>query len=245
MFEKRCAIFSREGVKKRISFHGRVQSTQTKMSLALSCITATAYTISIVGAQGRLGRELVAQSLQRGWNVEGIVRRPLDPILQPVKKGWLTPDVNERSEPISSPRLTLTSELDASEADGVVFCMSARPFAPRSEMSNQTNVVRAILKTCSHDTRICLVSAYGAGDSLNGSNAGIQFMHSVYLREAYAAKEEQEILVSRCNSSLILRPRVLSFSEIPLNPVAVPRFRLASNILDWCETFVPNPNATH
>ena len=210
------------------------------MALAIQCLAATAYTISIVGAHGRLGRELVAQSLQRGWNVEGIVRRPLDPILEPVKKGWLTPDVNEILEPVSSPCLTVTSELDASGANGVVFCMSARPFAPRIEMIKQTDVVRAILKTCSNDTRICLVSAHGAGDSLKGSNAGIRFMHSVYLREAYAAKEEQEILVSQYNASLILRPRVLSFSEIPLNPIAVPRFRLARNILDWCETFVPN-----
>ena len=60
-------------------------------------------------------------------------------------------------------------------------------------------------------------------------------MHAVYLREAYAAKEEQEALVTRRNlTSLILRPRVLSFTQIPLNGICVPRFDLSRRILDWC-----------
>lgn len=79
------------------------------------------------------------------------------------------------------------------------------------------------------------------GSHLNGiivvdlHDAGIRLMHSFYLREVYASKEEQERIVhSRNLTSLILRPRVLSFSNIPLNPDSVPRSGLATRILNWC-----------
>lgn len=205
--------------------------------IVTTCVSI-AYTISIVGAQGRLGRELVAQSLQRGWNVEAVVRRPLDPVLHPVRTGWLSQDGDsDAAVPLSSENLTLTDETSAPDGvDAIVFCMSAEPFATREALRVQTEVVRRMLWTCANDdARVCLVSAYGAGDSLNGSNVGIQFMHAVYLREAYAAKEEQEALVTRRNlTSLILRPRVLSFTQIPFNGICVPRFDLSRRILDWC-----------
>lgn len=216
----------------------------------LTSFASAAYTISIVGAQGRLGRELVSQSLQRGWEVEGIVRRPLDPIRKPVRKGWLHQEESDEESPhITSPRLRVSSDtLRCTSSDAIVFCMSATPFASRAEMRVQTQVVEDVLDACSKGPRVCLVSAYGAGDSLQGSNVGIQFMHSVYLREAYAAKEEQERLVRERvgkNSSLILRPRVLSFTRVPLNPGAVPRHELATRILDWCAECVPQKKVTN
>ena len=53
----------------------------------IACLAG--YTISIAGAQGRLGRELVAQSIERGWDVQGVVRRPDDGVPAPVRTGWL------------------------------------------------------------------------------------------------------------------------------------------------------------
>lgn len=192
-----------------------------------------AYTITIAGAHGRLGRELVAQSLERGWDVTGVVRRPNDPVRHPVRRGWLTAD-EEYSVPITSENLTLTTDTRC-DTDALVLCMSAEPFATRKATVVQDEVVRRLCQTCSDDAKICLVSAYGAGDSLNGSNMGIQFMHSFYLKEAYASKEAQEDIVRRRNvSSLILRPRVLSFAQIPLNQDSVPRWELATRILNWC-----------
>lgn len=196
---------------------------------------AVAYTLAVVGAQGRLGRELVLQSLARGWVVEGIVRRPSDPIPTPTRNGWLSEGPTDDAACVASPNLTLVTDVSAAlDVDGIVFCVGAEPFASRETASLQTDAVRRLLARCSDDTRVCLVSAHGAAESLNASNLGIKFMHSVYLREAYAAKEEQERLVAQRNlSSLILRPRVLSFSRIPLNRVATPRSELAARILDW------------
>ena len=201
------------------------------LPLALS---ALAYTVTIVGAQGRLGRELAVQSLQRGWDVRGVVRRPHDPLLLPSRRGWLTEDRELDGVPLLSDRLTLTRNTSC-PTDAVVFAMSARPFASEAEMRVQTEVVRRMCRTPCR--KICLVSAHGAGDSLPGSNVGIQIMHDFYLKEGYAAKEEQEDLVSRVDGAetLILRPRVLSFQKIPLNPWAVVRSELAAQILDWLE----------
>ena len=192
-----------------------------------------AYTITIAGAHGRLGRELVAQSLERGWDVTGVVRRPNDPVLHPVRRGWLNAD-EQSLVPITSENLTLTTDTRC-ESDALVICMSAEPFATRSATMVQDEVVRRLCLTCRDDAKICLVSAYGAGETFDGSNVGIQFMYSWYLREAYASKETQEDIVRRRNvSSLILRPRVLSFATIPLNPDSVPRWELAARIINWC-----------
>tara|TARA_A100001015_G_C14733597_1_gene610870 strand:+ start:106 stop:381 length:276 start_codon:yes stop_codon:yes gene_type:complete len=82
-----------------------------------------------------------------------------------------------------------------------------------------------------------MVSAFGSGDSLKGSNLGYKIMHDFYLKEGYAAKEEQERIVAKTPGmeKLILRPKVLSFEKIPMNNFAVIRYDLAKQILDWLE----------
>ena len=63
---------------------------------------------------------------------------------------------------------------------------------------------------------------------------GIQAMHAWYLHSTYKAKEEQEALVSALPcETLILRPRVLSYQRVPLNPISTTRRALATRILDW------------
>ena len=198
--------------------------------------SALGLSITVVGAQGHLGRELVAQSLQRQWTVCGLVRRPQEPILYPTRRGWLSPTNDYMATPMPQlDRLVLTSEVaDCADTDAIVIAASARPFAPRTEVQGQVDAVRELCARATPDTCICLVSAHGAGDSLEGADAGIQFMHAAYLREAYSAKEEQERLVRESGARVrILRPRVLSFAPIPFNPISTTREDLARDILSW------------
>ena len=196
------------------------------------------YTIAIVGAQGRLGRELTMQSLQRGWNVYGVVRRPDEPVFVPSRKGWLVETSALNRVPITSDRLALTPNATCpTDVDAIVFTMSSRPFAPRAEMKEQNEVVRQMCMSANttNCSKICLVSAFGAGDSLPGANMGYQVMHAFYLKEGYSSKEAQEGIVTDLKDmeTLIVRPKVLSFEKIPFNPFAVLRSKLAEEILDW------------
>lgn len=198
------------------------------------------FTVAIAGAQGRLGRELVVQSLRRDWNVLGIVRRPDEPVLYPQRKGWLDErsEASEASAPIASHRLSLARNASLpTDVDAVIMCMSGTPFASRYEMRRQTEVVRRLCRTCPPHARVCFVSAHGAGDSLGGSGPAIRFMHSVYLKETYLAKEEQEEIVRDAfgEDALVIRPRVLSVEPVPLNSLSTPRSELAKRILTWCE----------
>lgn len=199
--------------------------------------------ISIAGAQGRLGRELVLQSLERGFHVRGIVRRPYDPVFVPTRKGWLSPDPvqDARRVPIVSSRLSLTTNTTCHPStDVILFVMSSQPFATKLEMQVQNEVVRNLCGTSrlTNCSKLCLVSAFGSGDSLPGSNIGYKIMHDFYLKEGYAAKEVQESIVSRLGTktrNMIMRPKALSFEPIPLNTFTVSRYDLAKRILDWVE----------
>lgn len=199
-----------------------------------------------MGAHGRLGRELTYQALCRGFKVDAIVRRPLDPILHPTRSGWLTSDSNDDDAlPIVSEHLTLNSHYGWTchpATTALIIAVSGSPFASGREMDAQTE---AVVRACAsaNDTErckgICLVSAHGTGDTLSSANLGIQVMHGIYLRETYRAKEAQEAIVQGCakvQHPLIIRPKVLSMSQIPLNPIATPRYDLARQILDWIDT---------
>ena len=193
-----------------------------------------AYTVAIAGIQGRLGRELAWQARQRDWTPVGVgVRRPDDPVLAPVRAGWLSESRRATVEPMHGIQLR-TAPVTPAHADALVLCMSGRPFATREEMAAQTRLVRSLVKTSAPHARVVLVSAHGAGDSLEGSDLGIQVMHSAYLRHTYAAKEDQEeILRASERPTLVLRPRVLSHASIPFNPIDTTRADLATEILDW------------
>ena len=81
------------------------------MRLLLLVRYVAAYSLAVVGAQGRLGRELVQQSLERGWHTVAVVRRPTDPIFRPVRGGGLSTD-EPMLEPIAHPLLTVHSVSD-------------------------------------------------------------------------------------------------------------------------------------
>lgn len=81
-----------------------------------------------------------------------------------------------------------------------------------------------------------MVSAYGVGDSLKNANIGIQIMSDWYLKDVYKSKNEQEKIVEQLSkSTLIVRPRALSYGTIPFDSFTTPRQNLATTILNWIE----------
>ena len=202
-----------------------------------------ALTLGVAGAQGRLGRELVAQG-SRGWEVRAIVlvRRPhlgaraRRPARQP-------PDAARRALASSRPPAERVGRRRARHRD------SGRPFAADDGDALATRLCAGLTRRC---RAVCLVSAHGVGESADGADAGIQAMRAWYLRSVYASKERQEALVRACATERdgavkIVRPRVLSRTRVPLNPVATPRSELAAELLDWVDAATapgrPRPSA--
>lgn len=195
----------------------------------LTPLLATAFTVAISGAHGGLGRELVRQSLDRGWTPLALTRRPGDPVCEPYRGGWLADD--ER-RPVPMPEVTAVDHAPTADFDALVLALGGKPFVE----DDTTRVVRAL---CDHlparCRRVCLVSAHGVGDSLRGANAGIQIMHAWYLKDTYAAKAEQERAVhalrARGVETLVLRPKALSYGRGP----GTPRQALAADVLAWLD----------
>ena len=200
-------------------------------------------TVTVVGAHGALGRELVYQALARDWKVNAVVRRD-DPLYRPTRRGWLSPSRQTDFVPMRNAHLRVVDarEADSLETpaacDAVVFALSGSPFAA----DTSTDVVR---RTCaslpSECKKVCLVSAHGVGPGGTDDDVGIRVMRAWYLKDVYAEKRAQEAIVATLDDridTLVLRPRVLSYGRIPLNPISVPRSALAARILDWvaCET---------
>jgi NAD(P)-dependent dehydrogenase (short-subunit alcohol dehydrogenase family) len=200
---------------------------------AIGClVSSAALRIGVVGAHGGLGRELVQQSLLRGHTPIAFARRR-DPILSPVRRGWLSPEGGEDETPMNV--TCVSADVDPlPDVDAIVFAVSGRPFEADTSTSTVWHVCSHLPETC---RAVTLVSAWGVGESINESNAGIRAMRGFYLRSTYASKEEQERLVSSLEGVevRILRPKVLSYSVIPLNTIATPRRTLAKRILDELE----------
>jgi hypothetical protein len=209
--------------------------------LLLLLPAARALSVGILGAQGHLGRELVAQGLARGWTVHAYVRRPCDPIRAPARRGWLSPDGDDAaSPPLASARLHVhgdVADVGAHGLDALVSAMSGRPFADEAGTTAALRGAGDALDPAR--TRVCLVSAHGVGGG--DADAGIRAMRGWYLRGVYEAKAEQEAYVRARwaadggRRALVLRPRVLSFGAVPLNPVARTRRSLAREICEWAE----------
>ena len=208
------------------------------MALHIAAVVACAMvkppTVAIVGAQGRLGRELVQQSLYRGWSSIAVVRRPFDPVVAPIRKGLLSPDADDSARllPIQHPKLSVqSSNEDCPRCDAVIFALGEVRFREDKSIDVVSRMCDTMPDTC---TQACLVSAYGVGDSLRGSNPGIQVMSAAYLRSAYSSKASQEQMVSSCRATrrLILRPRALTHAQAKFLPGSSRR-DLAAEILDW------------
>ena len=149
----------------------------------------------------------------------------------PVRSGWLSPDRNAPIlPPLSGLDMRSVSHGLPERSDAVVFSLSGTPF---TKDTSSTDVVRRVLESTSC-AKVAYVSAHGV-DGVD-ANAGITLMRGLYLKSTYEEKRNQEALIfsHKRATRRIWRPRVLSYAPIPLNPTAVPRWKLARDILDWC-----------
>ena len=200
--------------------------------LTWSVLCAMPFRIAVAGAHGRLGRELVYQSLARRWDVTGITRRPLDPLPAPVRRGFFAEDTRMWS-PMRAENLELISFHQNMTYDALIVCFSGRPFEEDDSDVRVANLCANLPQSCQ---KVCLMSAFGVGDSLPANNLGIRAMESWYLRDVYASKRRQEALVSSLPSSvqvLVVRSRALSIVPVLSSPVSISRRDMAREILEW------------
>ena len=201
--------------------------------MTLGILSATCgLVVTVFGAQGRLGRELVSQALEQGWNVQAVVRRPDDGIPSPVRTGLLTESKSSVPDIIVNRRLSIVDATDKMPpCDAMVFALSGAPFTVDDSTSLVHKAIASMEERC---RRVCMVSAHGVGDSIERSNVGIKVMRGWYLKSVYESKREQEDLVRALQCDVrIIRPKVLSIERSVLLPEATTRYDLAHEIVEW------------
>ena len=195
-----------------------------------------AYTVAIAGAHGGLGRELVQQSIEKKLKTLALVRRPDEPIYFPCRDGWLS----ERTESINVIDDNLLDIQNINNIDSnycvnaLVISIGEKPF----KKDDSSKLTKKLLNIWPSLEKVCLISAHGVGNDKD-ANIGITAMRNYYLKNVYDAKYQQEILVNQLPSEIstkIIRPRVLSYGAIPFNNIAVPRQKLAGEIIEWILT---------
>lgn len=205
------------------------------LCLLLAVRGGQAFKIAVAGANGGLGRELVYQSVRHKWDVCAYTRTLECALFEPVRSGWFAEDAFERV-PMRQPllqRRTYTHHNANETYDALVLAVGGGPFADDTSDRAVRELCANLPPSC---RKVCLVSAFGVGDSLQGAGVGIQLMSSWYLRDTYASKRRQERLVCALPPDvevLILRPRALSFECLHPNPFSMSRKDLAAHVLEW------------
>lgn len=198
--------------------------------LLASVSISSGFTIAVAGAHGRLGREIVHQSIKRKWETCALSRRPTDPLFEPGRLGLFDESTLIR-KPMRSELLQVVEYGEEGEYDAVVFAVGGSPFSEDTSDHVIRDVCARLPARCK---KVCLVSAYGVGDSLLRSNVGIRAMESWYLKDVYASKRSAERIVSFLPCSvdvLILRPRALTHAQVPI--IGMSRKYLTHDILEW------------
>ena len=200
---------------------------------AILALTTNAFQVAVAGANGALGRELIYQSIQRKWETIAYTRYSHSNIFAPVRKGFFTEDNFERIPMRQLKQITYSQN---ASFDVLVICVGGRPFSKDDSDVIVSNLCKRLPEMCK---KVCLISAYGVGDSLNRANIGIRAMEAWYLRDVYESKRHQESTVTSLSADidvLILRPRALTYFRLPPNPFFIARQDLATHVLDWCQS---------
>ena len=196
----------------------------------------SSFNLCVVGGTSGLGRELVLQSLSKNKKVLALTNSS-DIIKFPYRGiGLQSKDINAK---ILNPNLLIDryENSDKYTFENIVFSIGAGPF----EKDYSDVVTKDILRNANNDylKNIILISAYGVGDSLEDSNLGIKIMDSIYLRDAYRAKNIQEIYINNFGknnniNTRIIRPKALSYGP---NIYSIQsRYKLASEILEYFDS---------
>lgn len=189
--------------------------------------------ICVIGSGSGLGKEIIYQ---------GVNERQVDIIaLSSTNKDTMIPcRTNSFSEIKNEERFyhpniikgSYWDSLDNLEYDHLVLTTSAKPFENDYSDSLTKKILQELPVRCK---TISMISAYGVGETLKGSNAGIGIMNAWYLKDVYRAKNEQEKLLKEFSKFdkvklKIYRPNALSYGDTLLDSTS--RQRLASQILD-------------
>tara|TARA_B100000795_G_C22761042_1_gene423600 strand:+ start:86 stop:703 length:618 start_codon:yes stop_codon:yes gene_type:complete len=176
-----------------------------------------AYNLCVVGSKSGLGRELIYQGLEENKSVLGLSKNNMK-VMVPYRGGGL--DWKNTFEYIENRNLQ-TDIYDNNykyNYENIVFTTSGKPFeddysAELTEMILFNNNKKQDLKN------IVLISAFGAGETLEDANVGIKLMNNWYLNSVYASKNAQEKLLHKYKEKnddvnlIILRPEVLSYGK--------------------------------
>lgn len=184
--------------------------------LLLLSYKSNAYQLCVVGGSSGLGRELIYQGIQNKNNKIVTLSNNLDKIYEPYRGGGLKLKSNNKL--IISNQLTkdIYTNYMKYDPENIVFTTGSKPF----EYDYSDTITKQIL-SCKYNNlkNIVLISAEGVGDSLDKSNLGIKIMNSIYLKDAYRSKNNQEIIVKEYSeinpntNSIILRPKALSYGD--------------------------------
>lgn len=201
-----------------------------------------AYNLCVVGASSGLGRELIYQGItERDIQVLGLSGIS-SKISMPCRENSFNEIKNQNI--FEHPNLLLDSywnNIIKYEYDNLVLTTSAKPFENDYSDILLSKILENLPDKCK---TITLISAYGAGNTLEKSNLGIEVMNSWYLKDVYRAKNEQEKLLrnfrSRKIEKYIYYPKALSYGDTKLESIS--RRNLAREILNNIEKSYNNKN---
>tara|TARA_Y100000991_G_C21969057_1_gene348422 strand:- start:1607 stop:2251 length:645 start_codon:yes stop_codon:yes gene_type:complete len=188
--------------------------------------------LCVIGSGSGLGKELVYQGVNN-YDSEIIA-------LSSSKKQTVIPCRTNSFNEIKNNKLfnhpniitgSYWEDLHNLEYDHLILTTSAKPFENDYSDSLTTKIIEDIPFKCKS---ISLVSAYGVGNSIKKSNAGIAIMNAWYLKDVYRAKNAQEKILNKFTESnnvklKIYRPTALSYGETLLDSIS--RKNLANEIL--------------
>jgi hypothetical protein len=195
------------------------------------------FNLCIVGSKSGLGSELVYQGLQDNKNILALSKNN-DKVMIPYRGGGL--DLKSTNEFIENDNLQTDNyqNFNKYKFDNIIFTMGGKPFIDdysaiitENILSNKNNNLKNIV----------LISAFGAGETLQNANVGIKVMNNLYLKSVYEAKNQQETIINEYKKTndnvniLILRPKVLSYGKTKSIYNAKSRQQLATEILQTIE----------
>ena len=165
------------------------------------------YNLAVVGANSNLGREIIFQAIY-GKNLEVLgLSSKTDKLYQPSRINSFNSNTRNQLE-LKSPKLTLYNYWSNiyQDYDHLIFCTSAKPF----QKDYSDRLTQKLLQNLSSQCQsISLVSAFGVGDSLQQGNLGIQIMDSLYLKDVYRAKNQQELLINNYTNLIFISSYLL------------------------------------
>lgn len=152
--------------------------------------------ISVFGATGGTGRQVVAQALDQGHHVTALVR---DPARLPITHPNLTVVQGDVLDPAP-----VNATLEG--ADAAVISLGNTPNNPEYVVSQGTAVILDAMKTQAVP-RVVVITSMGTGDSIKQVSLPFRMMIQTVLKKAMEDKERQETLVMSSDREwIIVRP---------------------------------------